>query len=87
MFRGELNKTGVSLACSQATIHGPRTTTGVLSAPKLLAVLTGNTDATGSTETPHKPRPNPLREATSYQGYQAEHRGLIFIPHGGAQLP
>ncbi|WP_211286263.1 hypothetical protein, partial [Mycobacterium riyadhense] len=59
----------------------------MLSATKLLAVLTGNTDATGSTETPHKRRPNPLREATRHHGYQAERPGLIFIPHAGVQPP
>ncbi len=59
----------------------------MLSATKLLAVLTGNTDATGSAETPHKRRPNPLREATRHHGYQAERPGLIFIPHAGVQPP
>jgi hypothetical protein len=48
----------------------PHTHAGALSATKLLAVLTGNTDATGSTETPHKRRPNPLPEATSYHDYK-----------------
>src|SRR5882762_6909208 len=52
VFRRELEETGVSLTCSQATIHGPRTTTGVLSSPKLLGGLTGNTDATGSPKHP-----------------------------------
>src|SRR5882757_5349222 len=58
VFRRELEETGVSLTCSPATIHGPRTTTGVLSSPKLLGGLTGNTDATGSPKHPHSVNPH-----------------------------
>jgi hypothetical protein len=57
---------------------------GVPSSPKLLGVLTGNTDATGSTETPLQRRPH---RPAAQPPHQAERRGLIFITHHGRSPP
>ena len=84
VFRRELEETGVSLTCSQATIHGPRTTTGVLSSPKLLGGLTGNTDATRSPKHPQSVNPH---RAAAQPTHPGRAHGTIFIIHGAAQLP
>src|SRR5258705_4772625 len=86
VFRRELEETGVSLTCSPATIHGPRTTTGVLPSPKLLGGLTGNTDATGPPKHPHSVNPHrgaARRGATTNPAAGTE----IFIVHGAAKPP
>src|SRR5882757_4397522 len=85
VFRRELEETGVSLTCSPATIHGPRTTTGVLSSPKLLGGLTGNTDATGSPKQPHSV--NPHRGAARRNHPPSRRHGNFHRPRRGEAAP
>ena len=79
--------TNTSSPALRSSAHRQQSTTPVQTTgpytPKLLAVLTGNTDATGSTGTPlASTRTGPWRNHPPSRTL-----GQIFITHGGAQLP
>ena len=83
-FGEGLSKTGVSLACSQETIHGPRTTTGCLFMKKAARRAHRQHRRNGVNREP----PPTLTRTTAQRNHPPNRtQGSHSISHGGAQLP